>query len=281
MERALELRKEHGSAVDRAEVLDGLGVVSWWESDFDRGEARFREAIELLGQDASERAQVLRVDALANLGGMLVDAGQYLRSAEVSRQALALAEASPHIDVDTQASIWGNLANALSEIESETDAAIEAFDRMLALQREATGEMHPNYAIALNNLGLMHYAQGRHDEALHALERSLEIRRQTLGPEHPQTATGLFNLAGMLIAVGRHAEAEPHALLALEVAERGFEPGHPRIGKAHEKLAQLYQATGRVELARKHAEEALRLYRAAPSVDPAWIETAQAVLDAL
>ena len=281
LEQALALRRQHGSPLDQAESLDGLGVVAWWESDFALAEANLREALDQLDTDSSPRAQALRVNVLANLGGMLVDAGEYARSVAFSRQALAAAERSAQTGIETRASIWGNLGNALSELEGESEAALAAFDKVLALQREATGEMHPNYAIVLNNLGLMHMSLGRHDQALLALQRSLEIREQTLGGKHPQTATALFNLAGMLIALGRHAEAEPHALRALEVAERGFAPGHPRIGKAHEKLAQLYQATGRTELAREHARAALRLYRAAKGVDPAWIDTAQGVLDAL
>ncbi len=281
MERALELREAHGSAIDQAESLMGLGIIAWWESDFERGETRIAEALEHLGDDASQRGVLLRVNALANLAGMRIDGGSYAESVEASEAALAEAGEHGFIDAELRATIWGNLANAYGSLPDRIDDSIAAFERALPLQREATGEMHPNFAIVLNNLALTHYAAGNLEAMLPLLQRSLEIRRETLGPDHPQTATALFNLAGGLVAAGHFEEAEPPALEALKVAEAGFEPGHPRIGKAHEKLAQVYAATDRTALARDHASTALAIYQAAPGVDQNWITTVEDILAAL
>ncbi|MEM9300508.1 MAG: serine/threonine-protein kinase [Pseudomonadota bacterium] len=280
LERALALREAQGSALDRAEVLDGLGIVNWWESEFDRGEERFAEAVALLAGEGGERAELLRANVWTNLAGLRADAGAFAESLAASDAALAAAEGTA-IGAETLATIWGNRANALGSLEGRELDSIASFEKALELQAEATGEMHPNYAIILNNLAFTHYGLGNLEEVNRLFERSLEIRRATLGPEHPQTATALFNLAAGQVAAGAYDRAEPNALEALKVARNGYAAGHPRIGKAHEKLAQVYQATARPELARSHAEQALAIYEAAPGVDPAWVATVEGILAAL
>lgn len=277
MEKALALRRAHGSSVEIAEVLGGLGIVCWWESDFKQGEKRFRQALDLLAGNASKRAITLRIDALTNLAGMLIDAGQYQRSVQISRQALAAARAAPDLAAATQASIWGNLATALESLKKYDEAAA-AFDKTLELQARATGEMHPSYAVVLNNQAHLFYDMGDKKKAIANLKRSLHIRRQTLGESHPQVATALFNLAHVQIAAGDFADAEGNGLEALKLAKASYQAGHPRIGKAHEALAELYVATGQGKLARMHALEAKRIYANAKGVTPGWIVSVDKML---
>lgn len=269
LERALVLRREHGSALDTAEVLGALGLVCWWESDFKQGEQQFTRALSLLGDDESSRAVMLRVDALTNFAGMLIDAGDFQRSAQISHKSLSAAHDAPDLPASTRASMWGNLATAQESLKQYV-AAMASFDKTLKLQREATGEMHPNYAVALNNQAHLFYAMGDPNGAIANLEESLHIRKQTLGESHPQVATALFNLAHVQIAAGDMKAAEHNGLDALKIAEASYQTGHPRIGKAHEALAELYIKTGQVELAREHALQAQAIYSRADGVDPAW-----------
>ncbi|MEZ5465253.1 MAG: serine/threonine-protein kinase [Lysobacteraceae bacterium] len=281
IQRALDYRNRHGTALEQAEALDGLGLVDWWDSDMAAAEAHLAEALQRIEGDNSPEAQKLRVNSLTNLGAMLIDAGDFQRSVEYSRQADQAADAAGNIDTETRALIQGNLGNALTEVGGENEASMAAFARAEALQREATGEMHPNFAILLNNIALALHGMGQPDEAITAMQRSVDIRRETLGPKHPQTATALFNLAAMLVSVDRVDEAEPLALEALSVAEGGYEAGHPRIGKAHEMLGRVYAASNRPEMAREQFDSAIAIYRAAINVDPGWIEQAQAQRDRL
>ena len=281
LQYALDYRNQHGTALEQAEALDGLGLVDWWGSDMIAAEARLKEALQRIEGDQSAAAKRARVNSLTNLGAMLIDAGDFPRSVEFSRKAEQAAEAAGNIDIETRAMIQGNLGNALTELDGQDEAAMAAFARAESLQREATGEMHPNYAILLNNMALALHGMDRRDEAIRAMQRSVDIRRATLGPKHPQTATALFNLAAMLVSVDRVADAEPLALEALSVAEDGYEAGHPRIGKAHEMLGRVYAASDRPDLARQQFESALEIYRAAINVDPGWIEQARARLDQL
>ncbi len=277
LEKALALRQQHGSKLDIAEVITGLGVIDWWKSDFEAGEKRFRAALDLLDVDASTRATVLRVDALINFAGLLIDAGDTARSETISRKAIAAAEAAEDIPAATMATLWGNLATA-EQGNKKLDAAAGSFERTLQMQRDATGEMNPAYAVVLNNQAHLFVDRGELDKAVENLKQSLKIRRQTLGGNHPQTATALFNLAHVQTRVGDFAAAENNGLEALKIAQASYKPGHPRIGKAHQALGDLYLKTNQLALARKHALYAQTIYRKADGVDPAWIETADALL---
>ncbi|MGB0133766.1 protein kinase domain-containing protein [Dokdonella sp.] len=277
MERALTLREQAGSKLDIAEATAGLGIIDWWKSDFKAGEMHFRQALDLIDVDRSDRASILRVDALINLAGMLIDAGDYPRSESISRKAVAAAEDWPGIPVATLATLWGNLATA-QQGNSKLDAAGKSFEKTLEMQRKATGEMNPAYAIVLNNQAHLFLEQVMLDKAIENLTQSLNIRRQTLGKNHPQTATALFNLAHVQTKAGDFAAAERNGLEALRIAEDSYEPGHPRIGKAHQALAELYLKTNQLPLARKNALYAQTIYKKASGVDPAWIEAANALV---
>jgi len=278
LERALKLRDQHGDAVDRAEAHDGLAIVAWWESDFESGDDHFGRALELLHDLDSERAQVLRVNVLANWSAMLIDAGDNERSEALSLEALERVGRTSGVSDETLAAIWSNIATARDGL-GRPEEALAAFEMTMEIQRRATGEMHPSFAIVLNNLALMYYGMDRLDDAVDAMRRSVEIRRATLGPRHPQTATALFNLARLLTVSGQMEAAETHAREALQVATGGYEPGHPRIGKAHEALAIVLDARGAFDDALRHARIASEIYSAAPGVDPAWQQAATALIE--
>ncbi|RFF29149.1 serine/threonine-protein kinase [Wenzhouxiangella sediminis] len=271
LERALTLRERVGDDVDRAEVHDGLAIVAWWESDFDRGAEHFEHARALLEGESGERADILRVNVLANWAAMLIDAGDNVHSETLADQALSLSEPVEGVSPETRAAIWSTLATARDGL-GRSEEALAAFEVTLDIQREATGEMHPSFAIVLNNLALLYYSMDRLEEALAAMERSVAIRRETLGESHPQTATALFNLARLQTLDGQLEAAEENARLALQVAENGYAAGHPRIGKAHEALAIVLQGSGRADEAMQHARAARTIYAGAAGVDPAWIE---------
>lgn len=280
LNQSLQLRQANGSAAGLAEAHTSLGLVDWWDSDFESAEWRFEQALALLEGDRDASARTLRVQALANWAAMMIDAGENAKSEALALEALQAADGAEGVSLETLASIWSSIATARDGL-GRSEEALAAFERTRQLQLAATGEMHPGYAIVLNNLALMYHGMDRLDDATEAMQRSVEIRRATLGSSHPQTATALFNLARLQTLAGELGPAEHNAREALTVATDGYPPGHPRIGKAHEALAIVLQAKGRWAEAVSHAELALSIYRGATGVDPAWISASESLVDAL
>ncbi len=259
-EQSLALRNQFGSVLDQAESLGGLGIMDWWDSAYQEGNLHFSEAMQLLGEQNSERAVKLKVDILANWSAMQTEAGEHATSAEHSRQALQLAQQAAFISDETRANIWGNLATAEESLGNFGEAE-KAFDNTLALLENSVGIAHPSYAIALNNYAFIFYSQQKYQPAMELFSRSVEIRRQTLGANHPQIATALLNLAGTQIVMAEYANAEGNAMEALAIAKSAYPAGHWRIGKAHQTLARLYAATADHDDAAQQATDALAIFR--------------------
>ena len=112
-------------------------------------------------------------------------------------------------DRDAEAEIYARLA---------VDTATDHVDRK-----------HPNYARALEALGLLLSRTGRRNESLAYLERSIAIKRETSGTKSLAFDFALQNLGNLLLPLERYDEAEP---LFLE-AERGFRDieGDPTFSK--------------------------------------------------
>jgi serine/threonine-protein kinase len=279
LERSADLRRPLGNPLAMSEVEDGLAIVAWWESDFEQARDHFRRALEWIDQLPGQEARTRRATVLVNWSGMANDAGRYEEASQLAERALTFVDETA-ITPDTLATLWSNLATARDGL-GDGQGALDAFDEALAVQEATTGQMHPNYAIALNNQSILFHTLERYDEAIATQRRSVEIRLATLGDAHPQTATGLTNLARMLTIAGQLDEAEVHARRALEVARAGWGDDHPRTGKAYEALALIYRDQGQIALARDHAERTLAIYRAAPGVAPGWVEAIEMVLEAL
>ena len=69
--------------------------------------------------------------------------------------------------------------------------------RALEIDEKALGKDHPNFAIHLNNLGMLLKETGRSAEGRPMLEMTLAICEKSLGPEHPYTITVRRNLEGI------------------------------------------------------------------------------------
>jgi tetratricopeptide (TPR) repeat protein len=70
------------------------------------------------------------------------------------------------------------------------------------------GAHHPNLALGLNNLALLHYEQGAYLEAQALLRRALAIEEEAYGRDDPALIVTLENYARVVRELGRTAEAD-------------------------------------------------------------------------
>src|SRR5207245_6874055 len=78
------------------------------------------------------------------------------------------------------------------------DAARPLFERALAINERVLGPDHPGTATGLNDLAVLHYAQGELAAARPLYERALAINERVLGADHPDTAMVRSNLASLV-----------------------------------------------------------------------------------
>jgi tetratricopeptide (TPR) repeat protein len=140
------------------------------------------------------------------------------------------------------------------------------WDRALHYSRKAReiaeahfGPMHPNAAVAYNNLARLLQAMNQPAEAARLVRQALAIDEQSFGADHPKVATSLNHLALLLRDTHRIAEAEPLMRRALAIDERHFGGDHPNVARDLSNLALLLRDTNRLAEAEQLMRRALAI----------------------
>jgi tetratricopeptide (TPR) repeat protein len=116
-------------------------------------------------------------------------------------------------------------AQATAERERARFASAEALLlRALALGRRRLGRRHPEVAWTLNDLGVLHKAQGRYADAARRYRLALQLLVDHHGDEAPELAPLYHNLGGLEHARGRYHQGEPLARRAVALRRRARPP---------------------------------------------------------
>ncbi len=146
--------------------------------------------------------------------------------------------------------------------KAQYDQAEPLMRRSLAIDETSLGELHPKFALGLNNLAQLLKATNRLSEAEPLMRCALAIDEASLGEHHPNIAKDLNNLALLLQDTNRLFEAELLMRRALAIDEASLGEHHPKVAIRLNNLAQLLQATNRLS-------EAEPLMRRALAIDEA------------
>ncbi len=270
LEEALALRRRAPSEPEsRAATLQRLADVSALKGDYARARAANSEALALYrGLGAREhRAQLaeglMQSAQLENVGG------DYVAAEARFREALSWARESA--DVDVQAHVLRRFAHLLGERERVPEA--EAMLReALELYRGRYGALHPEIALALNDLAAL--IRGHDPAAAEIALREAERTQRRLfeGAAHAHLATTLANLGTLLHERGRLPEAERAFDEALAVGRAVYGAEHPKLAATLNNLARLRLDQGRYAEAEHGLREALAMQEHA--LGPEHAETA-------
>ncbi len=160
-----------------ASALNNLAIASANLGDLGAAQARFQEAFEVRRATLGER-HVLVGDSLMNLGGVVRGhepqaALRYIERARAIYAELLGEEAAKTNDAD--------LARAMLLVEQDRPAEAEPILRaVVAHQRRALGEHHPDLGRTLAELGRLLLRPGDAAEAAALLRSAVAIRRASL-----------------------------------------------------------------------------------------------------
>jgi tetratricopeptide (TPR) repeat protein len=130
--------------------------------------------------------------------------------------------------------------------------------RALEIDEKALGPDHPNVAICLSNLAVLH-STNRLSEAEPLMRRAVTIYEKAYGADHPHLAASLNNLADLLRVTNRLSEAEPLIRRALAIDEKALGPDHPNVAIRLNVLALLLTDTNRLDEAEPLMRRALAI----------------------
>jgi tetratricopeptide (TPR) repeat protein len=130
------------------------------------------------------------------------------------------------------------------------------------MQRTLWGaEPYPDYADALNDLGLLLRDKGDNDQSEKLLQESLAMYRRLMGDRHPYVATALGNLALVQHRKGNLAEAESTFRQALALQRELLGEVHPNVASTLANLAFVIYDRGDAQGALQVLGKSLEIYR--------------------
>jgi tetratricopeptide (TPR) repeat protein len=212
-------------------------------------------------------SDVEQLEARQTIEGMLLSLAQEIYERGYPRLLLPWQAHFRHIvdqallRHDRQAARAANLLGLHLHQLGDLAGARPYYEQALAIDRQVSGEQHPDTAQSLNNLGGLLKNLGDLAAARPYFEQALAIDRQVLGEQHPDTARSLNNLGGLLKNLGDLAAARPYYERALAIQRRVLGEQHPDTARSLNNLGRLLQAQGNLAEARLYCEQALAINR--------------------
>jgi tetratricopeptide (TPR) repeat protein len=257
-----------------AASLSDLGDLQTWRAEYQDAERAYRRAITLQkALPVDQRDDAALAKSLFGLGDQLqksgrsADAEVFLREALALQTRLARDGDSKERGADKARTLKSDTARTLQVLagaiwDRDLNEAIPVMRSAVEMQRAAWGsEPHPDYAAALNDLGLMLRDHGDYDGSEKLLKESLAMEQRLVGDRHAQTALYLNNLAQVLQLKGNLAGAESTFRQALGIQRALLGDTHPDVANTLNNLAFVLSDQGDIRGALQAEGESLNIYR--------------------
>jgi tetratricopeptide (TPR) repeat protein/predicted Ser/Thr protein kinase len=213
-----------------------------------------RGSLERIGDDP-RRTAVLE-DAL----GRVYEAEENLPAElEHKLRALEILE-----EIEAPAAQQAGLHNAVSAILAQlgrSDEALEHAEQGVRMATEALGADHPQVAVQIGGLALVHDYAGRYAEALPHYRKAIAILEAALGRDHPRLAEVVNNYAIAQINNGDYPGGEKAFRRVLELRRGALGEDHPDIAQGLGNLAGILRMQGHNDEARQTLARALEMQR--------------------
>jgi len=263
LEAAATKRRALGAA-EHAELAVSLsheGDLLTLRAEYPGAERAYREAIALqraLPPDQRDDAALAR--SLFGLGFEFSQQGSHAEAERSLQEALTLQQrAYPGPNEDTARTLQ-MLAWTINE-RSPKDS-LPLMQSAVAMQRTLWGaQPHPDYAAALNDLGLIYADQGDYVQSEQLLRESLAMLHRLLGDKHPDVAQALNNLARVQQRQGDLNGAEATFRQAIAMQRELLGAVHPDLANTLNNLALVIEETGDVRGALATESQALDILR--------------------
>jgi tetratricopeptide (TPR) repeat protein len=246
---------------DLALSLSHTGDLLSLRAEYPAAESAYRRAIALESAlPPGQRDDAALARSLYGLGNEQEDAGQSAAAERSLRDALTLQQRlfkGPNADT---ARTLETLAWAVND--RDLNAALPLMQSAVAMQRTLWGaEPYPDYAYALNDLGLLLRYKGDYNGSEQLLRESMAMYRRLLGDKHKEIATALQNIGQVLLLKGDLEGANATLRQALAMQRELLGNVHPDVALTLNSLAWVLYGQGDVRGALDSERESLRIYR--------------------
>ncbi len=128
-----------------------------------------------------------------------------------------------------------------------------------SMKKNASGEDHPYYAIALGNLASVYTKLDKYSQSEEYYDQALEITKDALGASSSDYALLLKEKALLYKKIGKYAEAQRLLQRTVDIQKEVLGSHHPEYAKALYNLGNIYMIIEDVDQAEPILSEALRI----------------------
>ncbi|HRP07260.1 MAG TPA: serine/threonine-protein kinase [Gemmatimonadales bacterium] len=164
--------------------------------------------------------------ALNQLAALDVELGDHAAAEATARRAVELYRANDGNESLSLASVYNNLAVALSSQSGRLEEAAQVYAMAIRIV-ESQGGSTPALATLYSNRTNVLRVLGRHDEAVAMLDRAVELFTASLGSDHQATLTAAASLASLYEATGQFDKAAQSLRSPLASARATLPDDHP------------------------------------------------------
>ncbi|MEQ9403898.1 MAG: CHAT domain-containing tetratricopeptide repeat protein [Cyclobacteriaceae bacterium] len=255
MKKALMIALKNKNRLEEGVVLNGLGRICFFQSDYNKALTYFSQSLEIFEEEDSDTDQM--VGGYMNIGTIFLMKGQYMPAVKHYEKALSFIP--QEIQSLLKAGIYNNIGYSLFEM-GEMERALMYYQKSLSMRVDLLGEVHPQIATSISNIGNVFYKNNKIDEALIQYRKALEIRKELLKPDHPDIGRNLMNIGLMYHILKQYTEAENYLKESLQLLSSGAGPEHQYTGDVYLNLGMTLKAQGKLELARNAFERAIEIF---------------------
>lgn len=255
-----------------ASSLRHFGDLQTLRAVYPEADSAYRRSIALqTSLPPQQRDNIALACSLYGLGNELENAGRLADAERTLREALELQQRFIRDDslncLGSQGHAKADIARTLQVLawatrERDLNEAIPLMKSAVTIQQSVWGdEPYPDYAAALNDLGLMLRDQGDYAQSEQLLMEALVMERKLLGAKHPDLALALNNLAQVQQLRGDLVAADSTFRQALAMQRELLGQTHRDVANTLNNLAFVLSDEGDVRGALQAEGEALDIYR--------------------
>ncbi|HEV2749348.1 MAG TPA: serine/threonine-protein kinase [Gemmatimonadales bacterium] len=239
LEQAVGLRRVAGDS-PTAELAASMRELA--NTHFYAGHLAVADSLDRLVLAMSRKLSGARhplvAEDLINLGAVQQQWGHYQDAERYYREALDITQAFYGQDHYKTAAALTMLGRALRFQPRGNDEAARLLERALAIRERVFGNVHPQVASTLNELGGIEIARKKFGAAEADARRVLAIYRTVYGNKHQLVGIGVSNLGAVYMAQQQYARAEPLFREAIRIFTETQGAEHLNTGIARIKLGR-------------------------------------------
>ncbi|MEM9460319.1 MAG: serine/threonine-protein kinase [Myxococcota bacterium] len=209
-----------------ADIVNGLGIVEFYDNDFVEAREQFQRSHDLREQvlGANHYSLVDSFNNLAAIDFMMKDSARGFERLKRARSIVESRYGPRHPDI---ASILTNLAGHHT-LDGDLEAAAQAIRQALEIDEANLGPNSKDVVRNLVNLADLQSRLGEHEEAQILVRRALDRGSRALGPRNNEVAEAWEVQGQIFQRRGDHEDASDSFWRAAELYEAIFGTAHPR-----------------------------------------------------